>query len=126
VAQKMWKDYFKGILNSDNSANASTVFVEHNINCKNYLGTKRVLCSFVSLTSLLQKLPLNKAPVSDGNTQSVRYRLSLGIVSKHSPNYKIQIIKWWTWVLLAQPIESPFLQQSYVHDHRENRQSSIS
>ena len=32
-------------------------------NCKeNYLGLEMPMCSFVSLTSLLQKQPLNKAP----------------------------------------------------------------
>ena len=36
---KMWKDYFKGILNSENSANWSAESVEHSIDCKeNYLG----------------------------------------------------------------------------------------
>ena len=35
----MWKDYFKGILNSENSANGSAESVEHNIDSKeNYLG----------------------------------------------------------------------------------------
>ena len=59
----MWKDYYKGILNSDNSANKSAEFVEHRIDCKgNYLGPEMPMCSVVSLTSLLQKLPLNKAP----------------------------------------------------------------
>jgi len=28
---KMWKDYFKGILNSENSANGSAESVEHSI-----------------------------------------------------------------------------------------------
>ena len=60
---KMWKDYFKGILNS---ANESAESVEHSIDCKeNYLGLEMPMCSFVSLTSLLQKLPLNKAPGLD-------------------------------------------------------------
>ena len=60
---KMWKDYFKGILNSENSANGS---VEHSIDCKeNYLGLEMPMCSFVCLASLLQKLPLNKAPGPD-------------------------------------------------------------
>jgi len=59
---KMWKDYFKGILNSENSANGSA---EHSIDCKNYMGLEIPMCSFVSLTSLLQKLPLNKAPGPD-------------------------------------------------------------
>jgi len=63
---KMWKDYFKGILNSENSANESTESVEHSIDCKeNYLGLEIPMCSFVSLTSLLQKLPLNKSPGPD-------------------------------------------------------------
>ena len=60
---KMWKDCFKGILNSENSANGSAASVEHSIDCKeNYLGLEMAMCSFVSLASLLQKLPLNKAP----------------------------------------------------------------
>ena len=62
---KIWKDYFKGILNSENSANGSEESVEHSIDCKNYLGLKMPMCSFVSLASLLQKLPLNKAPGPD-------------------------------------------------------------
>jgi len=62
----MWKDYFKGILNSENSANESTESVEHIVDCKeNHLGLETPMCFFVSLTSLLQKLPLNKAPVPD-------------------------------------------------------------
>jgi len=62
----MWKDNFKGILNSENSANGSAESVEHSIDCKeNYLGLEMPMCSFVSLTSLLQKLPLNKAPAHD-------------------------------------------------------------
>ena len=60
---KMWKDYFKGILNS---ANGSVESVEHSIDCKeNYLGLEMPMCSFVSLASLLQKLPLNKSPEPD-------------------------------------------------------------
>jgi len=40
--------------------------VEHSIDCKeNYLGFEMPMCSFVSLASLLQKLPLNKAPGPD-------------------------------------------------------------
>ena len=36
---KMWKDYFKGILNSENFANGSAGSLEHSIDCKeNYLG----------------------------------------------------------------------------------------
>ena len=31
---KMWKDYFKGILNSENSGNRSAESVEHSIDCK--------------------------------------------------------------------------------------------
>ena len=62
----MWKHYFKGILNSENSANGSAESVEHCIDCKeNYLGLEMPLCSFFSLASLLQKLPLNKAPGPD-------------------------------------------------------------
>jgi len=57
----MWKDYFKRILNSENSANGSAESVEHRTDCKaNYMGLEMPMCSFVSLTSLLQKLPLNK------------------------------------------------------------------
>jgi len=64
---KMWKDYFKGILNSENFANGSAESVEHSTDCKeNYMGLEMpTLCSFVSLASLLQKLPLNKAPGPD-------------------------------------------------------------
>jgi len=59
---KMWKDYFKGIPNSENSANGFAESVEHSTDCKeNYFGFEMPMCSFVSLTSLLQKLPLNKA-----------------------------------------------------------------
>jgi len=55
---KMWKDYFKGILNS---ANGSAESVEHSIDFKeNYLGLEMPMCSFVSLASLLQKLALKK------------------------------------------------------------------
>ena len=39
--------------------------MEHSIDCKNYLGLEMPVCSFVSLTSFLQKLPLNKAPGPD-------------------------------------------------------------
>ena len=60
---KMWKDSFKGTLNYENSANES---VEHGIECKeNHLSLEMPMCSVVSLTSLLQKLPLNKAPGPD-------------------------------------------------------------
>jgi len=58
----MWKDYFKGILNSENSSNGSAESVEHSIDSKNYLDLEMPMCSFVSLASLIQKLPLNKAP----------------------------------------------------------------
>jgi len=63
---KMWKDYFKGILNSENSANESAEYVDQSIDCKeNYLGLEMPMCSFISLASLLQKLPLNNAPGPD-------------------------------------------------------------
>jgi len=63
---KMWKDYFKWILNSENSANECAESVEHSTDCKeNYMGHEMSMCSVVSLTSLLQKLPLNKAPGPD-------------------------------------------------------------
>ena len=63
---KMWKGYFKGILNSENSANGSAESVEHSTDCKeNYLGLEMPMCFFASLTPLLQKLPLNKAPGPD-------------------------------------------------------------
>ena len=63
---KMWKDYFKGILISENSGNGPAESVEHSIDCKeNYLGLEMRMCSFVSLALLLQKLPLNKAPGPD-------------------------------------------------------------
>jgi len=64
---KMWKDYFKGILTSENSANGSAESMEHSIvDCiENYMGLEMPMCLFVSLTSLLQKLPLNKAPEPD-------------------------------------------------------------
>jgi len=62
----MWKDYYKGVLNSDNSANEFAEFVEHSIDCKeNFLGTEMPMYFVVSLTSLVQKLPLNKAPGPD-------------------------------------------------------------
>ena len=39
---KMWKDYFKGILNSESSAYESAESVDHSIDCKeNYLGLER-------------------------------------------------------------------------------------
>ena len=62
---KMWKDYFKRLLHSENSANGSAESVAHSIDCKNYLGLEMAMCSFVSLASLLQKLPLHKAPGPD-------------------------------------------------------------
>ena len=63
---KMWIDYFKALLNSENSANGSAESVEHSIDSKeNYMGLEILGCSFVSLTSLLQRLPLNKAPRPD-------------------------------------------------------------
>jgi len=63
---KMWKDYFKEILNSDKSVDESAEFVEHSIDCKeNYLCTEMPMCSVVSVTTLFQKLPLNKAPGPD-------------------------------------------------------------
>ena len=63
---QMWKDYFKAILNSENSANGSAESVEHSIDCKeNYLGLEMRMCSFVSWAALLQKLPLNKSPGPD-------------------------------------------------------------
>jgi len=56
---KMWKDYFKGVSNSEKSANGSAEYIEHSIDCKeNYLGLEMPMCSFVSLASLLQKLPI--------------------------------------------------------------------
>ena len=51
---KIWKVYFKGIFNSENSANGSAESVEHSIECKEiYLGLEMPMCSFVSLASLL-------------------------------------------------------------------------
>jgi len=68
---KMWKDYYKGILNSGNSVNESAEFAEHSIDCmENYLGIEMSMCSVVSLTSLLQQLPLNKTPGPDFFLQS--------------------------------------------------------
>ena len=62
----MCKDYFKGILNSENSANGSAESVEHSIDCKeNYLSLEMAMCLFVSLAALLQKLPSNKSPGPD-------------------------------------------------------------
>jgi len=49
-----------------NAANGSAESVEHSLDYKeNYLGLEMPMCSFVSLTSLLQKLSLNKAPRPD-------------------------------------------------------------
>jgi len=60
---KMWKNYFKGILNSENCANESAESVEHTTDCKEkYLGLQMLMCCFVLLTSLVRKLPLNRAP----------------------------------------------------------------
>jgi len=51
---------------SENSANGSAESLEHSIDCKeNYLGLEMPMRSFVSLASLLQKLPLNKAAGPD-------------------------------------------------------------
>jgi len=96
---KMWKDCFKGILNSENSANGSAESVEHSIDCKeNYLGLEMRICSFVSLALLLQKLPLNKAPGPDCISaehllyadESLRFFLSeqfsMCIVHRYIPN----------------------------------------
>jgi len=59
---KMWKDHYKIILDSDDSANESAEFVENSIDCKeNYLRTVMPMCSVVSVMSLHRKLPLNKA-----------------------------------------------------------------
>ena len=95
----MWKDYFKGILNSESSANGSVESVEHSTECKkNYLGLEMPMCSCVSLASLLQKLPLNKAPGPDCISaehllyadESLRYFLSelfnMGVVHGYIPN----------------------------------------
>ena len=51
---KMWKDYFKGILNSENSANGSVESVEHSIDCKeNYLGLSTMGVSKESISKFL-------------------------------------------------------------------------
>ena len=76
---KMWKDYFTGILNSENSGNGPAESVEHSIDCKeNYLGLEMPMWSFVSLASILQKLPLNKAsgPNCISADESLRFFLS--------------------------------------------------
>jgi len=55
--ESLYREY----LTLDNSGNESAEFVEHIIDCKeNYLGTEMHMCSVVSLTLLLQRLPLNK------------------------------------------------------------------
>ena len=95
----MWKDYFKGILNSESSGNGSAESVEHSIDCKeNYLDLEMPMCSFVSLASVLQKLPLNKTPgpdrISAGHLlyadESLRFFLSelfnMCIVHGYIPN----------------------------------------
>jgi len=50
---KIWKKHFRGILNSDNSANKSAESVEHSIDSKdNYMGLEMPMCScFVDITS---------------------------------------------------------------------------
>ena len=65
---------------------------------ENYLGLEMVMCSFVSLASLLQKLPLNKAPGPDCVSaehllyadESLRFFLSelfnMCIVRRYMPN----------------------------------------
>jgi len=48
------------------SVSESAELVEHSLNCKEiYLGPEMAVCSVLSLTSLLQKLPLNKPPGPD-------------------------------------------------------------
>ena len=48
--------------NSENSINGSAESVEHSIDRKeNYLGLEMLMCYFVSLASLLQKLPLEQS-----------------------------------------------------------------
>ena len=72
---------------------------KHSVDCKeNYLCLEMAMCSFVSLTSLLQKLPLNKAPGPDCISaehllyadQSLRFFLSelfnMCIVRGYMPN----------------------------------------
>jgi len=55
---KMWKDYFKGILNSENSANGSAKSVEHSIDCKeNHLGLEMPMCSFASWHHFFKSCP---------------------------------------------------------------------
>jgi len=56
--RKCRKVILNGILSS---VSESAGLVEHSSNCKeNYLGPELTMCSVLSLTSLLQKLPLNK------------------------------------------------------------------
>jgi len=53
-------------LNSGNSVNESAESLEYSIDCKeNHLGLEMPMYSFVSLTALHQKLPLNKSPGPD-------------------------------------------------------------
>jgi len=95
----MWTDYLKGTINSENSDIGSAESVEHSIDCKeNYLGLEMSMCSFVSLASLLQKLPLNKSPGPDCISaehllyadESLRFFLSelsnMSIVHRYIPN----------------------------------------
>jgi len=52
----MWKDYFKGILNSENSANGSAESVEHSIDCEeNYLGVFFCLLGITSSKAALEQ-----------------------------------------------------------------------
>ena len=73
--------------------------MEHSIDCKeNYLRLEMPMCSFVSLASLLQKLPLNKSPGPDCISaehllyadESLRFFLSelsnMSIVHRYIPN----------------------------------------
>jgi len=54
------------LLDSDDSGKACAQSMEHSIvRRENYLGTTMSMCSVVSLTSLLQRLPMNKAPRLD-------------------------------------------------------------
>ena len=61
---KMWKDYFKGNIKLWKLCQwvCRICGKQHR---QKYLGREIPMCSFVSLTSLLQKLPLNKAPGPD-------------------------------------------------------------
>ena len=73
--------------------------MEHSIDRKqNYLGLEMAMCSFVSLASLLQRLPLNKTPGPDCISaeyllyadESLRFFLSelcnMCIVHRYIPN----------------------------------------